>query len=131
MQVLIAGCKITWNTSKEEAEEGKKELIEILKVLECDALGDGPYFGGEVFGLVDIAHVGFCMWFYTYEKCGDFSIEDECPKISQWAKRCWERESVCKSLAHSNRVYDLAMCHEARDLVMAFRKKLGLDSSSK
>ncbi|CAI9784308.1 unnamed protein product [Fraxinus pennsylvanica] len=40
-----SGGKITWCKNKEEAEEGKKEVLEIFKVLE-GALGDKPYFGG-------------------------------------------------------------------------------------
>ncbi|KAK6132560.1 hypothetical protein DH2020_033662 [Rehmannia glutinosa] len=104
--------------SKEEAEEVKKELIEIFKVLE-GALEEKPYFGGEAFGYVDIALIGFYMWFHTYETCGNFSIEAECPKIIAWAKRCLERETVSKSIHDPNKVYDLAM---------SFRKKFGLES---
>ncbi|KAI3465986.1 hypothetical protein Pfo_022649 [Paulownia fortunei] len=100
--------KIFWNKSKEEAEEGKKEMIEIFKVLE-GTLGDEPYFGGEAFGFVDIALNGLYMWFHTYETCGNFSIEAECPKLMAWDKRCFERERVSKSLGDPNKVYDLAM----------------------
>ncbi|KAK6132513.1 hypothetical protein DH2020_033722 [Rehmannia glutinosa] len=116
-QKLYNVCSIiVWKKSK-EAEEGKEEMIEIFKVLE-GALGYKPYFGGEAFGYVDIALIGFYMWFHAYETCGNFSIEAECPKIIAWAKRCLEREIVSKSLHDPNKVYDL---------VMNFRKKLGLD----
>ncbi|WP_411023994.1 glutathione S-transferase family protein, partial [Salmonella sp. s58724] len=68
----------------EEQEAGKKELIEHLRVLENE-LGDKPFFGGDAFGFVDIARVTFYSWFYTHEKCGNFSIEAECPKLIAWA----------------------------------------------
>ncbi|KAL0399536.1 UNVERIFIED_CONTAM: Glutathione S-transferase U25 [Sesamum radiatum] len=53
-KVYGAGGKITWHRYKHEAAEGKKELIENLKVLE-GVLEDKPYFGGETFGYLDIA----------------------------------------------------------------------------
>ncbi|GFP78709.1 probable glutathione s-transferase parc [Phtheirospermum japonicum] len=110
--------KIIWNKSKEEVEEGTKELGEILKVLE-GALGGNTYFGGDTFGFVDIALIGFQVWFHAYETRGKFSIEAEYPKIDAWTKRCLEKETVCKSLGDPNKVYDL---------VMSFRKKFELDS---
>ncbi|KAL3632241.1 hypothetical protein CASFOL_025225 [Castilleja foliolosa] len=118
-QKLYDSCrKIVWNKSKEEAEKGKDEMIENLRALE-GALGDEPYFGGDAFGFIDIALIGFYSWFQTYEACGNFSIEAECPKIMAWAKRCLERDTVSTSLAGDpNKVYGLAM---------GVRKSFGLD----
>ncbi|CAN4076429.1 unnamed protein product [Withania somnifera] len=99
------GRKI-WDNKGKEKEEGKKEFIEVLKVLEVEALGDKPYFGGESFGFVDIALIGFYSWFYTYETFGNFSIEAECPKLIAWGKRCMQRESVSKSLPDPREIYE-------------------------
>ncbi|PON42704.1 S-crystallin [Trema orientale] len=99
------GGKKIWATNGEERQAGKKELFEILKVLEAE-LGDKPYFGGDSFGYVDVALVGFYSWFYAYETFGNFSIEAECPKLIAWAKRCLERESVAKSLAGGKKVHE-------------------------
>ncbi|CAN6688947.1 unnamed protein product [Malus baccata var. baccata] len=79
----------------EEHEAAKKEFIEILKQLEGE-LGDKPYFGGERFGFLDIALIGFYNYFYSR---GHLSMEAECPKIIAWANRCLLRESVPKSVA--------------------------------
>ncbi|KAM1234636.1 hypothetical protein ACFX2J_004191 [Malus domestica] len=49
----------------EEHEAAKKEFIEILKQLEGE-LGDKPYFGGERFGFLDIALIGFYNYFYVF-----------------------------------------------------------------
>ncbi|CAL9218850.1 unnamed protein product [Arabidopsis halleri] len=98
------GKKIWGNKKGEEQEKGKKEFLESLKVLEAE-LGDKPYFGGETFGYVDITLVPFYSWFYALEKCGDFSVEAECPKIVAWGKRCVERNSVAASLPESEKVY--------------------------
>ncbi|KAL0320550.1 UNVERIFIED_CONTAM: putative glutathione S-transferase [Sesamum radiatum] len=117
MQIHGLGNKITWHESKNEVEESKKELIKILKQLE-DVLGEKPYFGGDVFGFLDIALMGYYPSFHTYETCANFSIEAECPKLMEWAKRCLERDTVSKSLTDPDK-----LC----DMVMRSRKKFGLD----
>ncbi|KAJ8556102.1 hypothetical protein K7X08_022860 [Anisodus acutangulus] len=86
------GRKI-WDAKGEEQEIAKKNLIDSHRLLEEAALGDEPYFGGEIFGFVDIALIGFYSWFYTYEAFGNFSMEAECPKLVAWGKRCMQRES--------------------------------------
>ncbi|KAF5949878.1 hypothetical protein HYC85_011871 [Camellia sinensis] len=97
IQVYDIGRKILYSSVEEEKEEGKKGFIECLKVLEGE-LGEKPYFGGEAFGFVDIALVTFYSWFYTYETLGNFSLEQECPKLISWAKRCIEKNEVFPSL---------------------------------
>lgn len=106
MQISFDSGKNIWGNKKgEEQEKGKKEYLESLKVLEAE-LGDKTYFGGETFGYVDIALVPFYSWFYALEKCGDFSVESECPKIVAWGKRCVAgRDSVAATLPESEKVY--------------------------
>ncbi|KAF8376748.1 hypothetical protein HHK36_031583 [Tetracentron sinense] len=104
-------------TKGEEQETAKKELIECLKVLEGE-LGDKPYFGGENLGFVDVALVPFYCWFYSYETCGNFSIEAECPTLIGWAKRCMEKESVSNSLPDEHKVYRY---------LLQVRKRIGIE----
>ncbi|MCL7035804.1 hypothetical protein MKW94_026044 [Papaver nudicaule] len=101
--VYVFGKKI-WMTKGEEQEKYKKELIETFKVLEGE-LGEKPYFGGEKMGFLDVALIPYYSWFYSYETCGKFSIEDSCPKLVGWAKKCMKKESVNKSLPDQERVY--------------------------
>ncbi|CAH9096082.1 unnamed protein product [Cuscuta europaea] len=100
-------CRKVWTLKGEEQEAGKKEFIEVLKVLEGE-LGEKPYFGGEKFGFVDVSLIGFYSWFHVFESFGNFSIEAECPKLIGWAKRCMERESVSKTLPDPHKVYEFA-----------------------
>lgn len=80
-------------------------------------MGDKPYFGGDSFGFLDVALITYSTWFDTYETLGCFSIEENCPKLIQWVKRCMERESVSKSLADPKKVYEF---------VLRMKKKYGM-----
>ncbi|XP_027354023.1 probable glutathione S-transferase parC [Abrus precatorius] len=113
-KVHEGGRKI-WASKVDQHEIGKKELKESLKQLE-EVLGDEPYFGGDTFGFLDVALIPFYHWFYTYETVGNFKLG--CPKLIAWAKRCLQRESVSKSLASENDIYEF---------VLSFRKRLELD----
>lgn len=88
----------TWTTKGNEQEVAKKEFIEILKVLEGE-LGEKPYFGGDEFGFVDVALITFYPWFHTFENLAKFSVENECPKLIAWAKRCITKPTVAASLS--------------------------------
>ncbi|XWS10253.1 hypothetical protein CRYUN_Cryun39dG0059500 [Craigia yunnanensis] len=106
-KIYDIGRKI-WTTKGEEQEAATKEFIESLKLLEAE-LGDKPYFAGENLGYLDVVLVPFYSWFYAYEKCGNFSIEEECPKLIAWAKRCLQKESVSKSLPDQEKVYGFVL----------------------
>ncbi|OAY79632.1 glutathione S-transferase U19-like [Ananas comosus] len=107
-----------WKLKGEALQEAKKEMICILKLLEGE-LGDKKYFGGDAFGFVDVALVPFTSWFYTYETSAGFSVEEECPKLAAWAKRCAEeRESVRKTLYDPQKIYEF---------VGLLKKKFGVE----
>ncbi|KFK25183.1 hypothetical protein AALP_AA8G077600 [Arabis alpina] len=106
-----------WATMGEEHVAARKELIEHFKTLETE-LGDKPYFGGEVFGFVDIALIGYYSWFKAMEKFGEFRLEKEVPKLVEWTKRCIVRESVVKSMADPDNIIQYAC---------VLRKNLGVE----
>ncbi|KAJ3693600.1 hypothetical protein LUZ60_009080 [Juncus effusus] len=94
-----------WKLKGEAQETAKKEMIEILQLLEME-LGDKKYFGGVTFGYFDITFIPLTIWFYTYETFGNFKIREMIPKINEWAKRCMERESVRESLVEPEMLYN-------------------------
>ncbi|CAL9042872.1 unnamed protein product [Musa banksii] len=96
-----------WKLKGEEQAAAKKVFIRILMRLEGE-LGDKKYFGGDAFGFVDVALVPFVPWFYTYETCAGFSVEEVAPKLVAWGKRCMERESVANALSDPHKVYEFA-----------------------
>ncbi|KAF2300144.1 hypothetical protein GH714_009872 [Hevea brasiliensis] len=90
-----SGKRILMNKG-EVREAAKEEMIGCLKIL--GELGDKLYFGGETIGFLETVLLPYYCWFFSYEACGEFSIEAECPKLMAWVQRCKERESVSKSL---------------------------------
>jgi glutathione S-transferase len=103
-KVFDCGTRL-WKLKGEEQEAAKKEMIEILQLLEAQ-LGDKKYFGGDTFGYVDVAFIPFNNWFYSYETLGNFSIEAVAPMLVEWVERCKERESVAKTIYDPKKVYE-------------------------
>ncbi|XAR56371.1 Glutathione transferase [Bertholletia excelsa] len=101
-KVYSLGRKMLASTG-EAQEAAKKELISCFKLLEGE-LGEKPYFGGESFGLVDLALIPSYCWSLCFEECG-MNMAGEFPKIFAWAERCMDRESVAKSVPDRHRVY--------------------------
>ncbi|THU47976.1 hypothetical protein C4D60_Mb09t21350 [Musa balbisiana] len=92
-------------------------FIGILKLLEGE-LGGKKYFGGDAFGFVDVALAPFVSWFYSYETCAGFSIEEAAPKVVAWGKRCMGQESVANALSHPDKIYEM---------VGVLKKKFGVE----
>ena len=105
-QLYACGSKL-WK-QKGEHRETVNEWVEILKLLEGE-LGDKKFFGDDAFGYVDIALVPFIVIFYAFEQCAKLSMEEECPKIVAWAKRCMEREGVSKALSDPKMIYEMIL----------------------
>ncbi|KAM0880003.1 hypothetical protein ACQ4PT_033873 [Festuca glaucescens] len=80
-------------------------MLETLRTLDAE-LGGKAFFGGEAFGFVDVALIPLTSWFYSYEEHGGFSVQQEFPRLAEWARRCGERESVAKILTKREEVLD-------------------------
>ncbi|XP_008794561.2 probable glutathione S-transferase [Phoenix dactylifera] len=103
-KIFEGGSKI-WKSKGEALEVAKKEFEECLKLLE-GALGEKEYFAGNGFGFVDIVLIPHISWFYGYEQFGGFKVEEQCPKLGAWMKRCLGRESVAKVLPDPAKVHE-------------------------
>ncbi|XP_021985293.1 probable glutathione S-transferase [Helianthus annuus] len=89
---MIITCK------GEEMKKRVEEFLGYLKVLER-VLGEKQSF----------LHDGTLI---------NFGIKIHCPKLLVWATKCMKRESVSKSLADSNKIYES---------LIAYRKKIGVE----
>lgn len=76
-----------------EFEKQRDVLIDKFKQLES-TIGDGPFFAGTKFRLVDAVYPTIFRYFDTFEKISDFSIFDETPKVLAYRKALNSRHSV-------------------------------------
>jgi len=58
------------------------------------AVGDGPYFGGEAFGLVDAVFAPVFRYFDVFDTIADFGMLAGCPRLTAWRQRLAARASV-------------------------------------
>ncbi|MDR7305876.1 glutathione S-transferase family protein [Rhodoferax saidenbachensis] len=65
-----------------------------------DALGVGPYFGGNRFSLVDAVFGPVFRYFEVFDAIQDFGFFDGLPKVQAWRNRLAERPSV-RQAAHA------------------------------
>jgi len=102
----VFDCGTTlWKRTGQAQAQARPEMVEALRTLDAE-LGDKAYLAGEAFGFVDIAVVPFATWFLGYGRLAEFSVEEVCPRLLAWAKRCGERESVAKNLYPPEKVYE-------------------------
>lgn len=62
-------------------------------------LGDGPYFAGERFSIVDAAFAPALRYFETFDPLGDWSFFDGLRRMPAWRRALSERASVRDAVA--------------------------------
>lgn len=60
-------------------------MVEILWTMEAKR---EFFFCSGGLGFTNVALVLFTTWFYSYEWCGGFSINEVAPKLATWARQC-------------------------------------------
>jgi glutathione S-transferase len=70
-----------------------KALAAKLTQIEC-RLGDGPYFDGEHFSLVDAVFGPVFRYFDVFDRIGDFGVLADKPKVSKWRATLALRPSI-------------------------------------
>lgn len=70
------------------------------------ALGDGPYFAGPSFGMVDAVFGPIFRYFDAFDAIGDFGFWDGVPKVTHWRQALQSRPSV-RHAVHAGYVDDL------------------------
>jgi len=64
-----------------------------------ERLGEGSWFGGENFGLVDATFGPIFRYFDTFDAIADFGILAGLPKLAAWRQRLADRASVKEAVA--------------------------------
>lgn len=62
-------------------------------------IGEGPYFDGTRFSLVDAVFAPVFRYFDLFERIGDFGILDGKPKLDAWRIALAQRPSVVRAVA--------------------------------
>jgi glutathione S-transferase len=91
---VLDGIAAFYNAPDDTALQTRRDtLVQRFATLEA-ALGDGPYFDGERFSIVDAVFGPVFRYFDTFERIADFGFFDATPKLRAWQRALATRESV-------------------------------------
>ena len=62
------------------------------------ALGEGPYFAGERFSIVDAVFGPVFRYFDVFDEIADFGCFRDLPKVSSWRRQLAGRDSVRRAV---------------------------------
>ena len=65
-----------------------------------EALGDGPYFNGAVFSIVDAAFAPVFRYFEVIDEVVDRGFTDDLPRVRTWRRSLAARPSVQNAVVH-------------------------------
>ena len=82
---------------KEAVEKCGEDLTGMLRQLE-DIIGEGPYFNGSNFALIDTAYAPFFMRLFVAEKRGGTALLQDLPKATNYGKTLMELAAVKDSV---------------------------------
>lgn len=92
---LIAGF---YNAPDEDSLQAKaREIHGRMQQLEA-ALGDGPYFAGEAFSVVDAVFGPVFRYFEVFDAIADFGWWEGVPKVVAWRQGLAQRASVAAAV---------------------------------
>ena len=79
--------------SEDELAEAAGRLSGLFLRVETE-LGEGPWFAGADFSLVDAVFAPIFRYFDTFDRIGDFGVLADKPKLTAWRSRLADRPSV-------------------------------------
>jgi glutathione S-transferase len=96
---MLNGIAALYNAPDEpQLAQRVAELRQRLQTLEA-ALGDGPWFGGAAFGLVDAVFGPVFRYFDVIDGLGDFGLGTGLPRVAAWRGALRDRPSVRAAVA--------------------------------
>ncbi len=100
-----------YNAPDETALQARRDaLVQRFAWLET-ALGDGPWFAGDRFGIVDAVFGPVFRYFDTFERIDDFGFFDAAPRVRAWRRALAQRPSVRDAAAPDYASNLLAFLH--------------------
>jgi glutathione S-transferase len=88
-----------YNAQDAESFEAKRKiLVDRFGQLESK-LGQGPWFAGQAFSLVDAAFGPVLRYFDVFDGIADFAVLTDRPKLARWRKTLRDRPSIRNAVA--------------------------------
>ena len=107
----------TFYTAMDEAafQAKAKQLAEKFARLE-QRLGDGPYFDGARFSLVDAVFGPVFRYFDVFDRIADFGMLTDKPKLAVWRRALAERPSIVRAVKadYPERLWDFLQSRGSR-----------------
>lgn len=88
-----------YNADSEESLQKRAEEIRGRFAQIEGVLGEGPFFMGNHFSMVDAVFGPIFRYFPVFEQIGDFGFFDQMPKVKAWRKQLENRASVKKAIS--------------------------------
>lgn len=87
-----------YNAADESALSGRATEIRARFAQDEVALGEGPYFAGTSFSMVDSVFGPVFRYFDVFDTIGDFNFWSDVPKVQQWRQALATRASVVEAV---------------------------------
>ncbi|EXB54782.1 Glutathione transferase GST 23 [Morus notabilis] len=115
----VCGSFFTSTAGGEEGEKAAKEALEVMKILEEQALGNNKFFGGETINMVDIAHGWIAHWMECIEELVGVKLiqPTTLPRLYAWVQNFKQVPVINGNLPDRQRL--LAHLKSVREMVMS------------
>ncbi|GAA0183921.1 hypothetical protein LIER_31253 [Lithospermum erythrorhizon] len=106
IQLGRAGPSFFIPSKNEDKEEASRELLEALKILEEQGLGDKKFFGGSEIGLVDISFGNLGLWFECMQELVGVTLLEpaKLPRLYTWVKNLQQHSVIKENLPDKNKL---------------------------
>jgi len=91
---ILADLWVYETTQDPEMLESKRNVLEAKFATVEAELGDGPFFAGSGFSLVDAVFAPIFRYFDVFDAISDSGIFDGSPRVAAWRKALAKRPSV-------------------------------------
>jgi glutathione S-transferase len=95
---ILADIWTVETTADKAAFDAKVEVLKTRFARIEGELGDGPYFAGEAFSVVDAVFAPVFRYFDVFDGIADLGIFAATPKVRAWRQALAERPSVKKAV---------------------------------
>ncbi|KAJ6683652.1 hypothetical protein OIU85_007351 [Salix viminalis] len=113
----VATFSAFYRGSGEELEKAATELLESLKILEEQGLGDRKFFGGESINLVDISYGALGYGFAALEEAKGVKVLEPrtLPRLHAWSRNFVELPVVKENIPAYDKMLAYTMKKLARN----------------